>query len=83
MAARVSGAPLDPTAPLRQSASLHEHRHTALPAFRDSALEPRAAIGPHASLDVMTNRPVLVIHPDQSVTLPQFLPAETHYICRP
>jgi len=83
MAARVGGAPLDPAASLRQTASLHEHRDTALPAIRDSALEPRAAIGPHASLDVMTNRPVLVVHPDQSVTLPRFVPAETHYICRP
>ena len=84
MAARFGGTPLDAAAPFGQPAPLHEHRHAALPAVGDPPVEPRAAIGPHATLDVMTNRPLLVVHPHQFVTPRQFVPAEpTHYICPP
>jgi environmental stress-induced protein Ves len=77
-------ASLDAAASLRAAASLDEDGRTALPAIGDAPIEARAAIGPHATLDVMTNRPVVAVHSDQFVTLQKFVPAEaTDYICRP
>jgi hypothetical protein len=84
MSARLGRAPLDAAAPLRPPPPLDEHANAALPAVRDSAIEPRAALGPHATLDLMPNWAVLALHPNQSVTLLEFVPAETtDYICRP
>lgn len=84
MAARLWGASLDAAAPFRPAPAFHEHGNAPLPAVGDSAVESRAALGPHATLDLMPNRSVLALHPDQSVTVREFVPAETTgYICRP
>lgn len=84
MAARLRRASLDAAAPFRAAPALDEHRNAPLPALGDSAVESRAPLGPHATLDLMPNRSVLALHPDQSVTLREFVPAETtDYICRP
>jgi hypothetical protein len=84
MTALLRRSPLEATASLDATAALHRHRDATLAALRDSPVESRAAIGSDATLDMMTNRPVLVVHSDQSVTLQEFVPAETtHYICRP
>ena len=84
MASRLGRAPLDSAAPLCPAPPLHEHGDAALPPLRDPPVESRAAIGPHATLEVKPNRSLLALHPHQSVTLREFVPAETtDYICRP
>jgi len=70
-------APLHATAALGPSAPLYEDRPLAETAIGDPTVEPRPALGSHATFDVMSRLTVLVVHPDQSATSPEFVPAET------
>src|SRR5436190_19789209 len=74
-AARTERAPLHAAAPIDDAASIHQYAQFTVPAFGDPPIEPGAALGPHAALDVMANLPVLV-HCDESASSREFVPAE-------
>jgi len=70
-------APLHATASLRAPAPLYQNCGLTQAALGDSPVEPRAALGTHATFDVMSRLAVLVVHPDQSAASSKFVPAET------
>jgi len=70
-------APLHTTPSLGPPAPFYEDRGVAEAAIGDPTVEPRPALGSHATFDVMSRLTVLVVHPDQSATSPEFVPAET------
>jgi len=70
-------APLHATAALGPSAPFYEDRGLAQAAVGDPTVEPRPALGSHATFDVMSRLTVLGVHPDQSATSSEFVPAET------
>ena len=83
MAPRPKPAALHATAPVGEPPPFHQDRGLPLPAFGDPPIESRTPLRAHATFDVMPDRAVLFVHPDQFAHSGWFVPAEaTGYITR-
>jgi len=63
---RLGRAALHATAPVDEPAPFHDDHGFPLAAISDTAIESRAAIWPHATLDVMPDGAALAVHRNQS-----------------
>src|SRR2546422_4721989 len=83
LTARLERATFHAAAPFRAPAPVHQNRRAPEPALGDAPVESRAAVGPHATFDLMADLPALAVHHDQSAAARGFVPAETtDYISR-
>jgi hypothetical protein len=77
-------AALNPTAAVNYPASLDDYGEAAQSPLGNTPIESRAPLRPHAALDMMADRPRLVVHSDQSALRREFVPAEmSDYISPP
>lgn len=62
------GPALHATAPVYEPTPIHQNCGLPMPALGDAAIQSRPPVGPYAALDLMPNRAVLPVHPNQFAT---------------